>query len=167
MPLQLRPAEEQDTDGIQTLIAEVYAEYDCRLDVEQDEPYLSAPATYFRQSGGELWIIEDAGLVKASGAVFLHAGEVAELKTLYVHPSLRRQGCGRRLVEMAIEHASRMGCRRMILWSDTRFLDAHRLYTAMGFLQTGQRELTDVNRSVEYGFERPLNPSVVETPEDS
>jgi GNAT superfamily N-acetyltransferase len=153
MSLRLRPAEEQDTVGLQALIAEVYAEYDCCLDVERDEPYLSDPAPYFRRSGGELWVVEDVGVVKASGAVLLHAGAVAELKTLYVHPGLRRQGWGRRLVSLAIEHARHAGRRQMILWSDNRFLDAHRLYTSMGFLQTGKRELSDVNNSVEYGFE--------------
>jgi putative acetyltransferase len=57
---------------------------------------------------------------------------------------------------MAIEHARRADRRRMILWSDTRFIDAHRLYTDMGFLQTGRRDLRDANNSVEYGFELAL-----------
>jgi putative acetyltransferase len=155
MPPRLRLAEAHDTDGIQQLIAEVYGEYDCRLDVEQDEPYLADPAHYFRQSGGQLWVVLDEGVVKASGAVLLHA-DAAELKTLYVHRDLRRQGWGRRLARMAIEHARSSGRRQMILWSDTRFLDAHRLYTNMGFLQTGEREQNDCNHSVEYGFELAL-----------
>lgn len=155
MPPRLRLAEEQDTHGIQNLIAEVYGEYDCTLDVEQDEPYLADPACYFRQGGGELWVVVDEGVIKASAAVLLHTN-AAELKTLYVHGDLRRQGWGRRLVRMAIEHARLRGRRQMILWSDTRFLDAHRLYTNMGFLQTGRRELKDSNNSVEYGFELAL-----------
>jgi GNAT superfamily N-acetyltransferase len=155
MPPRLRLAEAEDTQGVQRLIAEVYGEYDCTLDVEQDEPYLQDPTSYFRQSGGELWVVSDEGVVKASGAVFLHA-DAAELKTLYVHRDLRRQGWGRRLVRLAIEHAQSCGRRQMILWSDTRFLDAHRLYTNMGFLQTGKREQGDCNNSVEYGFELAL-----------
>ncbi|HVG32231.1 MAG TPA: GNAT family N-acetyltransferase [Pyrinomonadaceae bacterium] len=156
MPPRLRLAQVQDTDGIQRLIAEVYGEYDCTLDVERDEPYLTDPAKYFRESGGELWVVEDEGVVKASGAVLLHA-DSAELKTLYVHRSLRRQGWARQLVQMAIDHTRRAGLRQMILWSDTRFLDAHRLYTNMGFLQTGKRELKDANNSIEYGFELALS----------
>jgi putative acetyltransferase len=73
-----------------------------------------------------------------------------------VHPSRRRQGWGRRLTELAIDYARRAGRRRMILWSDTRFLDAHRLYRKMGFTQRGMRELHDSNNSVEYGFEKPI-----------
>ena len=152
--LHLRTATEEDTKGIQALIAEVYAEYDCVLDVERDEPHLLAPANYFRRSGGELWVVDEQGLVRASAGVLLHK-DAGELKALYVHPTLRRQGWGRRLVELAIEHARRASKPRMILWSDTRFLDAHRLYLSMGFRQTGVRELQDCNNSVEFGFELP------------
>jgi putative acetyltransferase len=148
---KLRPATGQDREGILTLIAEVYAEYDCTLDVEQDEPHLLEPEVYFRRSGGELWVVDDQSVIRASVAVFLHP-EAAELKTLYVHPVLRRQGWGRRLVSVAMEHARRARRQQMILWSDTRFLEAHRLYTSMGFRQTGRRELQDSNNSVEYGF---------------
>jgi putative acetyltransferase len=152
---QLRAATEHDTQGLQCLIAEVYAEYDCTLDVARDEPHLFEPAAYFRRSGGELWVVEDESFIRASGAVFLHP-QSAELKTLYVHRTLRRQGWGRRLVSMAMAHARRYGLREMILWSDTRFTDAHRLYTGMGFGQTGRRELHDANNSVEYGFTMAL-----------
>jgi N-acetylglutamate synthase-like GNAT family acetyltransferase len=152
---QLRVARDDDTNGILTLIREVYSEYDCTLDVEQDEPHLLEPGGYFRGSGGELWVVDEESAIKASGAVFLHT-EMGELKTLYVHPQLRRQGWGRRLVLMAMEHARRAGRQQMILWSDTRFLDAHRLYESMGFRQTGKRELHDSNNSIEYGFAAAL-----------
>jgi putative acetyltransferase len=46
--------------------------------------------------------------------------------------------------------------RKMILWSDTRFLAAHRLYRNLGFREIGTRELNDSNNSVEYGFELSL-----------
>jgi putative acetyltransferase len=82
--------------------------------------------------------------------------DAGELKTLYVHPSLRRQGWGRKLTTLAIDYARRGGKRKMILWSDTRFLDAHRLYRSMGFNEMGSRELFDSNNSIEYGFEMAI-----------
>ena len=46
---------------------------------------------------------------------------------------------------------------RLILWSDTRFDQAHRLYERMGFQRTGERVLPDdLNQTREYGFERPV-----------
>jgi putative acetyltransferase len=56
-----------------------------------------------------------------------------------------------------MDYARRAGVRRMLLWSDTRFVEAHRLYRSMGFRQLDEpRDLHDSNNSVEYGFEREL-----------
>ena len=154
MPL-LRPTIPQDVPGILSLIAGVFAEYDCTLDAENEDTHLLNPGPYFRARGGEFWVVEDEGVVRATGAVLLHP-DAGELKSLYVHPALRRQGWGRRLTELAIDYARQHAKPRMILWSDTRFRDAHRLYRSMGFHQFGERDLHDSNNSREYGFEMSL-----------
>jgi putative acetyltransferase len=153
--LKVRPTVPEDVPGILTLIGEVYTEYDCVLDAEE-ERHLLEPGPYFRAHGGEFWVVEDGGKVRATVAVMLHE-DAGELKSLYVHPDLRRQGWGRRLTELAIDYARARGLRRMILWSDTRFTSAHSLYRGMGFRETGVRELHDSNNSVEYGFEKELD----------
>ncbi|HEX8708071.1 MAG TPA: GNAT family N-acetyltransferase [Pyrinomonadaceae bacterium] len=154
--LELRLTVSEDVPGILALIAEIYAEYDCVLNAEQDERHLLEPGPYFRKRGGEFWVVEDdAGVIRATAAVALHE-DAAELKTLYVHPSLRRQGWGRRLTELAMEYARRAGKPKMVLWSDTRFAAAHSLYRGMGFRECGERELHDSNNSREYGFEMSL-----------
>ena len=150
-----RPVIPEDVPGILKLIAGVYAEYDCVFNAEKEEQHLLEPGPYFRAHDGEFWVVEESGLILATAAVMLHE-DSGELKTLYVHPSLRRQGWGRRLTNLAIDHARQNGKRKMILWSDTRFTDAHRLYRNMGFQETGIRELHDSNNSVEYGFEQTL-----------
>ena len=97
----LRLATAQDTAGILSLVAEVYAEYDCTLDVENEEPYLLHAGDHFRASDGEFWVVEEQGEIKATAAVFL-TEDAGELKTLYVHHAQRRRGWGRRLVELSI-----------------------------------------------------------------
>lgn len=151
----LRPTVPADVPGILSLIGEVYAEYGCVLDAEGEERHLLEPGTYFRGHGGEFWVVEEDGQVRATAAVALHE-DSGELKSLYVHPSLRRQGWGRRLTTLAIDYARAAGKPKMILWSDTRFRNAHRLYRNLGFTQTGVRDLNDSNNSVEYGFEMEL-----------
>ncbi|MDT5123107.1 MAG: putative acetyltransferase [Acidobacteriota bacterium] len=153
--LSPRPTVPEDVPGILNLIAGIYAEYDCVLDAENDERHLLEPGTYFRAYGGEFWVVEENGVIRATVAVMLH-DDAGELKTLYVHPSLRRQGWGRRLTELAMDYARSRGKTKMILWSDTRFLDAHSLYRSMGYREMGIRELHDSNNSVEYGFELSL-----------
>lgn len=154
MPL-LRSVTLEDVPSILQLIDGVYAEYGCKLDAEREEPHLLDPVAYFRASGGEFWVVEDDGVVRATVAIQLHA-DASELKSLYVHSSLRRQGWGQRLTKLAIEHARRQGRSRIFLWSDTRFEAAHRLYLSLGFSRCGYRELNDSNNSKEYGFELAL-----------
>lgn len=150
-----RPVIQEDVPGILKLIDGVYAEYDCVLNAEEEEQHLLEPGPYFRAHGGEFWVLEENGRILATAAVMLHE-DAGELKSLYVHASLRRQGWGRRLTNLAIEYARQSGKQKMILWSDTRFTDAHRLYRSLGFQEVGMRELHDSNNTVEYGFERAL-----------
>src|SRR5437764_14050778 len=135
--LRLRPTIPADVPGILKLIGEVYAEYGCVLDAGGEERHLLEPGPYFRAHGGEFWVVEEDGTIRATAAVMLHEGS-GELKTLYVHPSLRRQGWGRRLTNLAIDYARAAGKQKMILWSDTRFADAHRLYRNLGFTGMGR-----------------------------
>lgn len=139
------------------MIDEVYREYDCALDVLTDDTHLLAPGEYARARGGEFWVVESGDEILATVAVKLPGNDAAELKTLYVSPLLRRQGWGRKLSEMVIEYARARGRRRMVLWSDTRFTDAHRLYLSLGFRQLAEtRDLRDSNNTIEYGFERDI-----------
>jgi ribosomal protein S18 acetylase RimI-like enzyme len=162
--LTIRPARSEDTLGLQKLIAGIYAEYACVLDLEGEDAHLKNPGPYFRERNGEIWVVASDGRVLASAAAKVHE-DAGELKTLYVHPSIRRQGWGRRLTYVAIDFAAErlLGRTRtdliaplFVLWSDTRFKDAHRLYRAMGFAQIGERALHDLNNCVEHGFAAPL-----------
>lgn len=156
MSIRLRPTIPEDVPAILSLIDRIFAEYDCKLDAENEDRHLLAPGPYFRASGGEFWVVEDEeGAILATVAVALHE-DAGELKALYVHPTLRRHGWGQRLTELAVEHARRAARPRMFLWSDTRFQDAHKLYRRMGFKEFGERDLHDSNNSHEFGFEMSL-----------
>ena len=151
----LRPTVPQDVPGILALIVEVFSEYGCVLDAEHEDTHLLDPGPYFRERGGDFWVVEQEGRIVATVALALH-GDAGEIRCLYIHRSLRRQGWGRRLSEMTMDVARQAGKRRMILWSGTRFVEAHALYRAMGFSQHGTRELHDSNNTVEHGFEITL-----------
>ena len=150
-----RPVRPDDVPHILTLIAEIFTEYGCVLDAEHEDTYLLEPGPYFRERGGEFWVVEEQDRIAATTAVLLH-DDAGELKCLYVQRSCRRRGWGRKLTELTTDYARQAGKRRMILWSDTRFVEAHRLYREMGFTQRGTHELHDSNNTTEYGFEIAL-----------
>ncbi|MEP6696969.1 MAG: GNAT family N-acetyltransferase [Pseudonocardiales bacterium] len=149
----VRPAEDGDSADLIELIATCWAAYPgCVLDVDGEEPWLRAPATAYREWAGSLWIATlDRELVACVG--YKPQAGCDELKSLYVAPSARRRGLGERLTRLVEQKAARRGAGRLILWSDTRFTDAHRLYERLGYRRLpGTRELHDLSQSVEYGY---------------
>jgi putative acetyltransferase len=155
----IRPVVDGDGQELFGLIALCYADYaGCFVDPHDDLPDLRSPGSSYTEKNGGFWAVEDErGRVCACVAVDFPEEGTAELHRLYVRPDQRGGGLGSALVRQAEGHARAAGARRMILWSDTRFITAHRLYTRLGYVQLpGQRELIDISRSVEYRFEKSL-----------
>lgn len=151
--MEIRAATINDVPQIVKLIGDIWAEYNCVLNTATEEKYLLAPDNYFHTRDGEFWVVVESGQIVATVAVMMNDPETAELKSLYVHKENRRRGLGERLTKMTLDFSREKGARRMLLWSDTRFIKAHRLYERIGFERFGQRELDDLNNSVEFGFQ--------------
>lgn len=157
MTFNLRPIETADTETLQELIGGIYAEYSLALDLEDVDRHLVDPGPYFRRAGGECWVVDDgADRVVATVAVKLLDAHTAELKSLYVHPRLRRRGLASQLTARVEAWARESGRTRVELWSDTRFENAHLFYRRLGYVQEGERDLGDWQHTREVGFSKDL-----------
>jgi GNAT superfamily N-acetyltransferase len=162
--MRVRDARDDDAAGLIELIRTCWSAYPgCVLDVDGELPHLRAIASAYRSWRGRAWIAEHAGRVTASiGLVPVsceggRGWEAGEIRMLYVLPGARRAGLGSRLLALAEAEAASRGARRIELWSDTRFTDAHRFYLRHGYVQgPDTRELHDRSNSVEYSFLRDL-----------
>jgi len=155
--LTIRAAVDGDDWDLIGLVAACWAEYPgCVLDVHHETTWLLAPATSFATHGGGLWVAEQGGRVAASVALE-PAGAGVELRALYVARGARRQGLGERLVALVEAEALQRQARFVELWSDTRFLDAHRLYERLGYVRGATRTIADLSHSVEWYFSKPLS----------
>jgi putative acetyltransferase len=162
--LSLRPARDADADALIALIGSAYAEYPgCVLDVDGEEPDLRAIASAYARKGGAFWVAID----EAAGALVGSAGWLpsaaadrpgwVELRKLYVARAHRRRGLASVLCGRVEAEARGRGARGVELWSDTRFLDAHRFYAGRGYQQLpGSRQLFDLSQSSELHFILPL-----------
>lgn len=154
--MKIRPVIKQDIPKIIKLVGDVWAEYECVFAVEEEETHLLAPDEYFRAKDGDFWVVVEKNEIVATVAVQMLGGETAELKSLYVRKDFRRQGLGEKLTTLVLKFAQMKGAKEVILWTDTRFTNAHKLYKRLGFKQVSSRELNDLNSSKEFGFRRNI-----------
>lgn len=158
---RLRPVTDADTAALVDLVGGVYAEYPgCVLDLPGVDADLPRMPAHIAALGGRFWVVEhDRDLVACVGWAprTVDGRPGAELKRLYVHADHRRAGLGAWLVARVEAAARDHGAAVVELWSDTRFTDAHRLYTRLGYAPTGERrELHDPSGTTEYRFVKPL-----------
>ena len=148
-------AERKDSPEIIGLVTEVWREYDCTLNIDIEERHLLDPGEYFREKGGDFWIVRENGILVATAGLSIEE-DTAEMKTLYVRKDARGRGLGTKLTNLALETAKERGAKSIELWSDTRFVDAHRMYERLGFVRFGERDLFDHNNTREYGYRRHI-----------
>src|SRR4051812_40125255 len=86
------------------------------------------------------WIVEcDAEIV---GSVFLvkKDEDVAKLRLLYVEPSARGLGIGKRLVDECIRFARQVGYKKISLWTQSNLTAARNIYERAGFQLLSQQK---------------------------
>lgn len=97
----------------------------------------------FEQELGLAWsrtvVAEADGEVVGFAVYWAVAGEL-ELLNVAVHPTARRRGIGRRLVEHLAGEARRLGGTRILLEVRRGNAGARALYEALGFVESGVRK---------------------------
>lgn len=151
------PATAADVPAVMLLIGRVFAEYGLLLMPAFEVPDLLRFNAHYTPPRGAFWVVRGDARVVGSVGVERLDDRTAELHRLYLDSTLRGRGIGRALVETVLDWAREQGVRRLVLWSDTRFEQSHRLYRRLGFEQLGERTVEgDVNDSREYRFERDI-----------
>ena len=135
IPYLLRPLQVGDIGWITRRQGMLYAQ-----DYGWDETYealvaeiLGAFVKSFDAKWERSWIAERDGEVGGSVFVVRKSPEVAKLRLLYVEPSARGLGIGKRLVEECIGFARAKGYKTLTLWTNDILTAARHIYQAAGF----------------------------------
>ncbi len=161
---ELRP-EEYEEAGRATVAA--WAEY-AHPDDPESRPYLQRIADIRDRAGHTLVLgaVEDG---RAIGSVTLEldakvepdsprplAPDTANVRMLGIHPSARRRGAGRALMEACLERARASGKRTVTLHTEHEMHAAQALYWSMGFVRDAGLDRVADDGTVLLGFRLDL-----------
>ncbi|MCZ4279559.1 GNAT family N-acetyltransferase [Kiloniella laminariae] len=162
LPYHLRPATDNDSAAAIDLVQRSYAEYTDQgvvFDLEEESD-LKQLATAFDQAGGEIFALTPSNqptVLASIGGYQNTADGRLEVKKLYVCPNHRGQGAGKRLLDHIINRAKSSSAQELMLWTDTRFTKAHRLYEKYGFTKGPvTRQLQDKSNTEEFSYHLAL-----------
>lgn len=134
MPFTLRPASNDDRGAVKTLVFAVLAEYDLRPDPDGTDSDLHDIERFYHAAGGAFDVLVNSSEeIIGTVALFRVSASVGELRKMYLAPSARGQGLGRRLLEHALERATALGFSSIVLETAAVLREAVSLYERYGF----------------------------------
>lgn len=132
----VRAMQAGDVEAILKIVREILGEYGFAPDMGGVRADLAGAAERYAAPRGGIWVATAAGVVVGSVGIRPKEGRTAELKRLYLSPTLRGKGLGQRLYAHAETFARGAGYERVWLDSSRRFTAARRLYERNGFVRT-------------------------------
>jgi len=106
------------------------------------EPYVAIPLGEMIIRGSDrerIWIVETNDGIGGSIAIVENSPHLAQLRWLILHPDLRGQSLGRRLIQEAISFSKGRGYKQIFLWTLNILPPATRLYQSEGFRLTEEK----------------------------
>lgn len=134
-PPIFRRAGRDDLPGILVLYRELNPE-----DPELDPAVADRSWTAIERQGVQAYFVADAGGTLAGSCNVTIVPNLTRggrpfgvIENVVVGQAFRRQGIGRRLLELAVEHCREWRCYKVVLLSSRKRTEAHRFYEAAGF----------------------------------
>ncbi len=139
----IRTATNADCDRVALLVSGVLSEFHLPFDLESKDSDLNDLEENYLRSGGVFELLEDrSGKLLGTYGLFRLDNETCELRKMYFVPEIRGLGLGRLALERAVDHARRLGYRKIVLETISVLQDAIRLYARFGFVPIEGAEIS-------------------------
>ena len=138
----IRVATASDVSMIASIVQQAYCHYIARIG-KPPGPMLDDYAVRVRE--GTVWVIEQANAIFGI-IVLLPASDYLLLDNIAVAPERQGRGIGRRMLDFAEAEALRRGYSEIRLYTHETMIENQRLYSALGYEETGRATQTGYNR---------------------
>ncbi len=138
--IQIRELTPDDSESVYCLISDIVGkEFNVGIDLDGlDYDLLHLEECYNKDDGGCFWVAENEHKSKIIGTAAIRSlnqlCSSCELKRLFVSKEYRRLGIGKRLLEVALDFARKVGYSKIFLYSSSDLKAARMLYLENGFV---------------------------------
>ena len=134
--VDVRPVRADDVPAVVDLVRHVLAEFGLTFGKGSptDDALLALPGSY-DDAGGRFWVAFVDGALVGTCGVFPVAPATFELRKMYLRPAARGHGVGKRLLDVAVDHARAAGATAMVLDTVEQMTRAIAFYEANGFVR--------------------------------
>ena len=138
---RLRQATNADSGAIQELIFSILNEYSLKPDPDgTDADLVDIESHYWI---GWFAVLEINHMIIGSAAIYPKSSQIFELRKMYLHSNWRGRGYGRILLDQAIDKASILGARQLVLSTASVLVEAVGLYQSYGFAPSSETPTAD------------------------
>ncbi len=140
--MNLRPANNADSERIKTVVFTVLNEYGLKPDSNSTDKDLDSIEESYFSNNGFFGVVEIEGLVVATVGLHKIDASTCELRKMYSLPSQRGRGLGKSIMEFALSKAKELGYTRVILETASPLKEAIGLYKKYGFKEFSPEHLS-------------------------
>ncbi len=131
-----RDAKKGDEQSVLSVVERVLTGFNLPFDPAGKDKDLCDIETSYFSNGGWLGVVEYAGQVIGSAGIYRLNEQVCELRKMYLLPGHQGKGLGKKLLELAMDNAGKLGFREMSLESHSSLKKANALYRKYGFVES-------------------------------
>ena len=134
--MEIREVRASDVPAVIELVAATLAEFGLEFGVgaPTDDQLQHLPSSY-ADHGGAFWVAVDNGQIVGTAGVFPVNADAFELRKMYLRPTTRGAGVGKRLLDASIAWARDHGARLLVLDTVEAMSRAIAFYERHGFVR--------------------------------
>ena len=138
--ITFRTATNRDGEKIKQIVFGVLREYGLEPDCSGTDADLNDIEANYGGRGGLFEVLETLeGEIVGTVGLYPITTETVELRKMYFAKEIRNLGLGKQTLRRMIQRAEEFGFKRIYLETNTRLIEAIRLYRKFGFTETDER----------------------------